>query len=122
LAELQRDISRPIGFDVKVRVRTSMGIRPTGFYGAFFMDNVTDMQVGAMDCDKSIQVELKYDDKLNEQERVYIQVAALFTSCGGQRRLRIHNLTLPITSDFNTMYRAADQNAVFTYLLKYCKR
>jgi protein transport protein SEC24 len=76
------------------------------------------MQIGSLDCDKSIQVEIKYDDKLNDQERVFIQVATLFTSCGGQRRLRIHNITLAITSDYNTMYRSADQNAVFTYLFK----
>lgn len=83
------------------------------------MDNVTDMQIGAMDCDKSIQVEIKYDDKLNDQDRAYIQVATLFTSCGGQRRLRIHNIALAITSDYNSMYRSADQNAIFVYLLKY---
>lgn len=76
------------------------------------------MQIGALDCDKSIQIEIKYDDKLNDQDRVFIQVANLFTSCSGQRRLRIHNITLPVTSDFNTMYRAADQNAVFAFLLK----
>ncbi|KAI6190977.1 Sec23/Sec24 trunk domain-containing protein [Aphelenchoides bicaudatus] len=121
LAELQRDISRPIGFDVKVRVRTSVGIRPTGFYGAFFMDNVTDMQIGALDCDKSIQVEIKHDNDLNEKERVYIQVATLFTSVGGQRRLRIHNLTLPVTSDYVTMYSAADQDSVFAFLLKHAE-
>jgi len=121
LAELQRDISRPIGFDVKVRVRTSMGIRPTGFYGSFYMDNVTDMQIGALDCDKSMQLEIKYDDKLNDQDRAYVQVATLFTSCGGQRRLRIHNIALAITSDYNTMYRAADQNSVFVYLFKHAE-
>jgi protein transport protein SEC24 len=82
------------------------------------MDNVTDMQIGAVDCDKSIQIEIKYDDKLNEQDRVFIQVATLFTSCSGQRRLRIHNITLPITSDYNTMYRAVDQHTVFAYLFK----
>jgi protein transport protein SEC24 len=82
------------------------------------MDNVTDMQIGALDCDKSLQVEIKYDDKLNDQDRAYIQVATLYTSCSGQRRLRVQNLTLAITSDYNAMYRATDQNAVFTYLLK----
>jgi len=118
LNELHRDISRQIVFDVNIRTRTSMGIRPTGFYGSFYMDNVTDMQIGALDCDKSLQVELKYDDTLNEQNLVYIQVATLFTSCSGQRRIRIHNLTLQVTSDHSMMYGSVDQSAVFAHIFK----
>ncbi|KAI6173840.1 Sec23/Sec24 trunk domain-containing protein [Aphelenchoides besseyi] len=101
LTDLHRDVSRPIVFDVMMRVRTSTGLRPVGYYGSFYMQDVMAIEIGAMDCDKSLQVEIKYDDKLNEQDRAYIQVATLFTSCGGQRRLRIHNLTLPVTSDHN---------------------
>lgn len=77
------------------------------------------MQTGAIDSDKSIQVEIKHDYKLNEQDNVYIQVATLFTSCSGQRRLRIHNIALSITSEYDTMFKAIDQSTIFVYLLKH---
>ena len=35
---------------------------------------------------------MKHDDKLNEQDGAAIQVALLYTSVFGERRLRIHNL------------------------------
>lgn len=42
------DINRPIAFDSIMRVRTSTGIRPTDFYGHFFMSNTTDMEIPAI--------------------------------------------------------------------------
>lgn len=31
-----------------MRVRTSTGVRPTDFYGHFFMSNTTDMEIAAI--------------------------------------------------------------------------
>jgi hypothetical protein len=31
-----------------MRVRTSTGVRPTEFYGHFFMSNTTDMEIAAI--------------------------------------------------------------------------
>ena len=50
------------------------GLRPTGFYGAFFMQNTTDIELGNIDSDKAIAVEIKHDDKLKEDEVVFFQV------------------------------------------------
>lgn len=49
--------------------------------------------------------EIKYDDKLTDEDGVYIQAALLFTSVGGQRRLRIINLALNTGSSMADMYR-----------------
>ncbi|KAK0400261.1 hypothetical protein QR680_003427 [Steinernema hermaphroditum] len=102
LSDLRRDVSREIAFDVMMRVRTSTGIRPTGFYGSFYMQNATDMEIGSIDSDKAIQVDIKHDDKLKDGEFAYVQVAVLFTSC----------------TDYNQLYRVADQDSLVTYLLK----
>lgn len=49
--------------------------------------------------------EIKHDDKLTEEDGVYVQAAVLFTSCSGQRRLRILNLALNCGSSMAEMYR-----------------
>jgi hypothetical protein len=36
---------RSIVFDAIMRVRTSTGVRPTDFFGAFYMANTTDMEL-----------------------------------------------------------------------------
>ena len=49
--------------------------------------------------------EIKYDDKLTDEDGVYIQAALLFTSVSGQRRLRVINLALNCGTSMADMYR-----------------
>lgn len=112
------DISRPIAFDGIMRVRTSTGVRPTDFYGYFYMSNTTDMELAALDCDKGIAIEIKHDDKLSEEEGVYIQAALLYTSCSGQRRLRIMNLSLKTCGQMADLYRSCDLDTIINFFAK----
>ena len=53
------------------------GLRPTGFYGAFFMSNTTDIELGSIDSDKVVAVEIKHDDKLKEEDIAFFQVCCV---------------------------------------------
>ncbi|VDN53026.1 unnamed protein product [Dracunculus medinensis] len=117
LADLAHDISRDIAFDAMMRVRTSTGLRATNFCGSFYMDNSTDMEMGVIDSDKAVHVELRHDDKLPDGS-AYIQTAILFTTCSGQRRLRIHNIALAVSSEYSHLYRLADPDCLVSFLLK----
>ncbi|XP_029824250.2 protein transport protein Sec24C isoform X3 [Ixodes scapularis] len=118
LEDLRRDVSQPVAFDAVMRVRTSTGIRPTDFYGNYYMANTTDVELAALDCNKCIAVEIKYDDKLVEEEGAYVQVALLYTTCGGQRRLRLHNLSLATCVQMADMYRNCDLDTMVNFLAK----
>lgn len=52
----------------------SLGIRATDFFGAFYMSNTTDVEMAGLDCDKTITVEFKHDDKLSEDSGALLQV------------------------------------------------
>jgi len=84
VGELQLHLSRPVGFDAVMRVRTSTGVRPVDFYGHYYMSNSTDVELAAIDSHKSIAVEIKHDDKLTDEDGVYIQIALLYTSIFGK--------------------------------------
>lgn len=73
VADLAHDLRRPIAFDAMMRVRTSTGTRPVGFFGNIFMQNTTDVELAAVDSDKCISIDIKHDDKLDEQP-AFIQV------------------------------------------------
>ncbi|KZC10745.1 PREDICTED: protein transport protein Sec24C [Dufourea novaeangliae] len=118
VSDVINDISRPIAFDAIMRVRTSTGVRATDFFGHFFMSNTTDMELASIDCNKAIAVEVKHDDKLTDDEGVYIQAALLYTSCSGIRRLRIINLSLKTSSQIAELYRACDLDAIINYFSK----
>lgn len=52
----------------------AVGFRATDFFGAVYMNNTTDVEMAAVDCDKAVTVEFKHDDKLNEDTGALIQV------------------------------------------------
>lgn len=52
----------------------SSGFRATDFFGAIHMNNTTDVEMAAIDCDKALTVEYKHDDTLSEETGAFIQV------------------------------------------------
>lgn len=63
-------------------------------------------------------MEIKHDDKLTEEDGVYIQVALLYTHVSGQRRLRILNLSLKTCSQLADMYRSVDLDTIINFYAK----
>merc|ERR1719220_1496569 len=118
LADLASNLSRPIVFDAIMRVRTSTGVRPVEFYGSFYMENTTDTELASLNSDSAIACEVKYDDKLTEEDGVYIQAALLFTSVSGQRRLRVINLALNCGSSMADMYRNCELDTIVNFTAK----
>lgn len=74
IQDLKHSVARNTAFDCVMRVRASTGLRPTGFFGGFFMQNTTDVEFGNIDADKAVAVEIKHDDKLKEEEIAFFQV------------------------------------------------
>ncbi|TNN14398.1 Protein transport protein isoform 1 [Schistosoma japonicum] len=122
LADLQRTLSNLRAFNAVMRVRTSTGVRPVEFYGNCYLPNTTDVELASVSADMAITTELRHDDKLQEGELVFVQVACLFTSLSGQRRLRIHNLSIPVTSMIPDVFRLVELDAHMNWLSKYSMR
>ncbi|NWX84605.1 SC24D protein, partial [Nothoprocta pentlandii] len=118
LSDLRRDIEKKPGFDAIMRVRTSTGFRATDFFGDIYMNNTTDVEMAAVDCDKAVTVEFKHDDKLNEDTGALIQCAVLYTSISGQRRLRIHNLGLNCSFQLADVYKTCETDALINFFAK----
>ena len=118
LSDLRRDVAGPIAFDAVLRVRTSTGLRRTDFYGNFYMQNTTDVEPASIDCDKCITVEMKYDYKLPEVDCAFIQVALLYTSVKGTRKLRLLNLCLQTTNQMSDMFRNCELDTILNLFSK----
>jgi len=70
------------------------------------------------DATKSVSIEIKHDDKLPPEENVYLQVALLYTSCSGQRRLRVLNLALRVTTTIAEVFKSCDLDAMMLFFAK----
>ncbi|XP_051560629.1 protein transport protein Sec24D-like isoform X2 [Myxocyprinus asiaticus] len=118
LNDLRRDVEQFIGFDAIMRVRTGTGFRATDFFGAVYMNNTTDVEMAAVDCDKAVTVEFKHDDTLSEEAGAVMQCALLYTTISGQRRLRIHNLSLNCCSQLSELYKSCETDALINFFAK----
>uniref|UniRef100_A0A673AJU0 SEC24 homolog D, COPII coat complex component n=1 Tax=Sphaeramia orbicularis TaxID=375764 RepID=A0A673AJU0_9TELE len=112
LRDLRKDIQKNIGFDAIMRVRTSTGFRATEFFGGIYMNNTTDIEMAAVDCDKAVTVEFKHDDALLNK------CALLYTTISGQRRLRIHNLSLNCSSQLLDLYKSCETDSLINFFAK----
>ncbi|XP_059891855.1 protein transport protein Sec24D isoform X7 [Gadus macrocephalus] len=118
LRDLRKDVEKPIGFDAIMRVRTSTGFRATDFFGGVYMNNTTDVELAAVDCDHAITVELKHDDTLSEETGAFMQCALLYTTVGGQRRLRVHNLSLNCSSQLMELFKSCETDSLINFFAK----
>ncbi|XP_028041852.1 protein transport protein Sec24C isoform X2 [Bombyx mandarina] len=118
LRDVRRALRRPAAHDAVMRLRTSTGVRPTDFYGHFFMSNTTDVELAVMDADKAVGIEVKHDDKLTAEEGVYVQAALLYTHRSGQRRLRVLNLALSVAHQLADVYRSMELDTCINFLTK----
>ncbi|XP_019711723.1 protein transport protein Sec24D [Hippocampus comes] len=118
LRDLRKEVQKSIGFDAVMRVRTSTGFRATDFFGAIHMNNTTDVEMAAVDCDKVVTVEFKHDDALSEETGAFIQCALLYTTVGGQRRLRILNIGLNCSTHLSELYKSCETDALINFFAK----
>jgi protein transport protein SEC24 len=71
-----------------------------------------------MDSFQAFGATLKYDNKLEDKQVSYVQVAVLYTTAGGERRVRVLNLSLPATNHIGNVFRFADFDTSVVMLLK----
>ncbi|KAL7152742.1 hypothetical protein ABFS83_04G118700 [Erythranthe nasuta] len=116
--DLRWNVTRPQGFEAVMRVRCSQGIQVQEYSGNFCKRIPTDVDLPAIDCDKTIMVTLKHDDKLHEGSECAFQCALLYTTVYGQRRIRVSTLSLSCTNMLSNLFRSADLDTQFACLLK----
>ncbi|KAL2554424.1 Protein transport protein Sec24-like [Forsythia ovata] len=110
--ELTRDLTRETAWESVMRIRCGKGVRFTSYHGNFMLRSTDLLALPAVDCDKAYATQLSLEETLLTMQTVYFQVALLYTSSSGERRIRVHTAAAPVVSDLGEMYRLADTGAV----------
>ncbi|CAO1626197.1 unnamed protein product [Parajaminaea phylloscopi] len=116
--QVQRTVLREVGYNATVRLRCSNGLNPTQHYGNFYQRNATDLEFGNIDADEAISVLLKHDGRLDEKREAHFQCALLYTTSYGERRVRCHNIAVPVTNLLGNVFRYADLDSTIAYYAK----
>jgi len=116
--DVVRSLTRETGFEAVMRVRASSGLKISNFYGNLFIRGHDLLALPNIDADKAFGVEFEHTGSFVSTPNACLQVAVLYTSSSGQRRIRVHNLVLPITGELSDMYKDADIDATMNLLAK----
>ncbi|OVA02409.1 zinc finger protein [Macleaya cordata] len=110
--ELARDLTRETAWEAVMRIRCGKGVRFTTYHGHFMLRSTDLLALPAVDCDKAFAMQLSLEETLLTTQTVYFQVALLYTSSSGERRIRVHTAAAPVVADLGEMYRKADTGAI----------
>lgn len=111
-------VGRTFGFNGLMRVRCSSGLRIAEHFGNFHMKNSTDLELAGVDSEKAFGVLVKHDGKLDEKTEASFQIALLYTTASGLRRVRVHNFSTPVTTLLGNVFRWADMDTTINFLSK----
>ncbi|XP_024519134.1 protein transport protein Sec24-like At3g07100 isoform X1 [Selaginella moellendorffii] len=110
--DLSRDLTRETAWEAVMRIRCGKGIKYSVFHGHFMLRSSDLLALPAVDCDKAFSVQFALEDTLLTSQLAYFQVALLYTSSSGERRIRVHTAAVPIVQELSVMYKEASIGAV----------
>ncbi|VAH24356.1 unnamed protein product [Triticum turgidum subsp. durum] len=116
--ELSRDLTRETAWESVMRIRCGKGVRFTTYHGHFMLRSTDLLALPAVDSDKAFAMQLSLEETLMTTQTVYFQVALLYTSSSGERRIRVHTAAAPVVTDLGEMYRQADTGAIVSVLAR----
>uniref|UniRef100_H3ATB3 SEC24 homolog C, COPII coat complex component n=2 Tax=Latimeria chalumnae TaxID=7897 RepID=H3ATB3_LATCH len=118
LMDLRRGVTRDMGFKGEMKIYVNKGLKVAGFWGSSWERCPGQIALAGIDCDKTIAVEFKHDGRLCEEAGVLIQCALLYTSVSGQRRVRVHNLSLTCASQLADTFRNSQAEVLLNFFSK----
>ena len=116
--EIKRVLTRETAYNATVRIRCSNGLRVAEHIGNFYQRSLTDLEVGTIDAAKTIAAVLRHEARLDDRAPAYVQIAVLYTSSSGERRVRCLNMSFTVTSLIGNVFRFADLDGAVALFMK----
>uniref|UniRef100_A0A3P9L782 Protein transport protein Sec24B n=2 Tax=Oryzias latipes TaxID=8090 RepID=A0A3P9L782_ORYLA len=110
--DLERYLTRKIGFEAVMRIRCTKGLSIHTFHGNFFVRSTDLLSLANVNPDSAFAVQVSIEDSLADSSLACFQAALLYTSSKGKRRIRVHTLCLPVVNQLSDVYAGADVQAI----------
>ncbi|KAJ1480490.1 hypothetical protein T484DRAFT_1810588, partial [Baffinella frigidus] len=101
-----------------MRVRASRGVKVAGFHGNYYLRGADLLALPTCDSDKAFVCDLVHEEQNLTTSHVCVQCALLYTTSDGERRIRVHNLNLPVTQNMAELYATMDVPCTINSLIK----
>ncbi|XP_069834618.1 protein transport protein Sec24B isoform X2 [Dendropsophus ebraccatus] len=110
--DLDHYLTRRIGFEAVMRIRCTKGLSIHTFHGNFFVRSTDLLSLANINEDAGFAVQMSLEESLTDSSLACCQVALLYTSSKGQRRIRVHTLCLPVVTSLPDVFAGADVEAI----------
>ncbi|XP_063051501.1 protein transport protein Sec24C [Engraulis encrasicolus] len=118
--DLAKIMETDMAYKAQLRVFTSKELNVSGSYGSFIPSACPGLvALAALDCHTALALEFTHSKALNEARGVAIQVVLSYTSAGGERRTRVHSLSLRCSASLLDTFRNSQAETLLTF---YCKK
>ncbi|XP_045886686.1 protein transport protein Sec24B isoform X4 [Micropterus dolomieu] len=114
--DLERYLTRKIGFEAVMRIRCTKGLSIHTFHGNFFVRSTDLLSLANVNPDSAFAVQMSIEDSLADSSLACFQAALLYTSSKGKRRIRVHTMCLPVVNQLSDVYAGADVQAITVLL------
>uniref|UniRef100_A0A8C4HY99 VWFA domain-containing protein n=1 Tax=Dicentrarchus labrax TaxID=13489 RepID=A0A8C4HY99_DICLA len=124
--DLKTTVETDTGYKAELRIFVSKGeilfiyLRVSGCYGLFIPGpNPGNVTMATLDCFTTLAVELAHTRALDETRGVAVQVVLSYSTQTGDRRTRVHTLTLRCSRQLQDTFRQYQAQTLLTF---YCKK
>lgn len=104
-------LTRETGFEAVYRVRVPQGAKVSAFYGNFSISNTDLMVIPVCHSDMTVVLQFSLESVLN-MPCFPVQGALLYTTASGERRIRVHTMSIPISNVLGHLYERVNQDVV----------
>ena len=94
-----------------------LGLRMSTFHGTFFLRSSDLLSLPTVNLDGSYGIQVAIDEDLNTPT-VCFQTALLYTTCFGERRIRVMTQVLPVTNSLSQLYESSDAPTIVAMMAK----
>uniref|UniRef100_A0A8D3AMA2 Protein transport protein Sec24C-like n=1 Tax=Scophthalmus maximus TaxID=52904 RepID=A0A8D3AMA2_SCOMX len=119
-ADLKRTVETDTGYKAELRIFVSSDLRVSGCYGLFLPGpSPALVALATLDRRTTLAVELSHTRGLDETRGAAIQTALTYSTRTGDRRTRVHTLTLRCSRHLQDAFRHCQAQTLLTF---YCKK
>ena len=116
--DMVEEISKIEGYQAILKTRSSAGLSVESYYMESVEYGDHDPMIPVVTKDTTIDVLLKYDDKLKVGTDVHFQTALLYTDIHGVRKVRSINCSGGVSNNIIDIFKFVNQDVVMRIIIK----
>ncbi|KAG5280553.1 hypothetical protein AALO_G00061360 [Alosa alosa] len=118
--DLNRIVETVTAYKAQLRVFTSKELSVSGCYGSFIPSGCPGLvAMAALNWNTALALEFTHSRPLSEAQGIAIQVVLSYTDPHGEKRTRVHSLSLRCSASLLESFRNSQAETVLTF---YCKK